>query len=526
MEADTESSPRDLELSALEAEKEPMAAAGEEDAAPPPEAEPGPPGGEKNGLVKLPEELGIPIESGGSKFTGLGKEELLRAAGTPPWAKARAILLLLFWLGWLGMLGAAAAIVARAPRCRPLPPRSWWELGALYRAPPAAFAGDLKGVASRLEHVAGLQVKGLVLGPLHPQNSGLLQDTPLGELDPELGSLSDLSHLLQAAKKKGIQVILDLTPNYSGGPAWFGPTVAEDPGFQDKVKRAMSTWLERGVSGFFLDGIEELKPSVLAEWRNLTEQSSPEGIPRVLVGGTRLQDPPSVLAQLNSSAVGLGLVLVPSLEALVSEPFSPTLVPRLLEFLGPQIPLAWSVGSPWKHLVGLSSLRAPQLLLLLWTLPGTPVLSYGDEVGLMDAKQGEAPFTPRPGQLTPMPWELIEGIQKGDNSTEAQLLELCRRLGALRVQERSLSLGDAEAVPAGSAAAFLRSWDKNKRFLVVLNPGDQPLPALALQDPRLPPQATLQLSTHHPPPAEPHVELGALKLRPYEGLLLSFPYTP
>ncbi|XP_057261843.1 4F2 cell-surface antigen heavy chain-like [Pezoporus wallicus] len=125
-----------------------------------------------------------------------------------------------------------------------------------------------------------------------------------------------------------------------------------------------------------------------------------------------------------------------------------------------------------------------------------------------------------------MPWELIEGIQKGDNSTEAQLLELCRRLGALRVQERSLSLGDAEAVPAGSAAAFLRSWDKNKRFLVVLNPGDQPLPALALQDPRLPPQATLQLSTHHPPPAEPHVELGALKLRPYEGLLLSFPYTP
>ncbi|XP_033927678.1 amino acid transporter heavy chain SLC3A2 isoform X2 [Melopsittacus undulatus] len=523
MEADTESSPHDLELSALEAEKEPMAASGEAQAAPP-EAEPGPPGGEKNGLVKVPEELGIPIESGGSKFTGLGKEELLRAAGTPPWAKARAILLLLFWLGWLGMLGAAAAIVARAPRCRPLPPRSWWEMGALYRAPPTAFAGDLKGVASRLEHVAGLQVKGLVLGPLHPQSSGAPQDTPLGQLDPELGSLLDFTHLLQAAKKKGIQVILDLTPNYLGGSAWFGPAVAEDPGFQDKVKRAMSVWLERGVAGFFLDGIEELKPSVLAEWRNLTEQSSPEGIPRVLVGGTRLQDPPSLLALLNSSAVGL--VLGPFLEPLLSKGLGPTLAPQLLEFLAPQTPLAWSVGSPWQHLVGLSPLRAPQLLLLLWTLPGTPVLSYGDEVGLMDDDQGWLPGTPQPGQLTAMPWDLIEGIQKGDNSTEAQLLELCRRLAALRAQERSLSLGDAEAIPAGSAAAFLRIWDQSKRFLVVLNPGEQPMDEVTLRDPRLPPQATLQLSTHHPPPPEPHVDLGALKLRPFEGLLLSFPSPP
>ncbi|NXI45079.1 4F2 protein, partial [Galbula dea] len=57
----------------------------------------------------------------------------------------RTVLLLLFWAGWLGMLGAAAAIVARAPRCRPLPAQSWWQLGALYRAPPRPFGGDLRG---------------------------------------------------------------------------------------------------------------------------------------------------------------------------------------------------------------------------------------------------------------------------------------------------------------------------------------------------------------------------------------------
>ncbi|KAK4805174.1 hypothetical protein QYF61_018275 [Mycteria americana] len=472
MEADAESSPRGLELSALEAEKQPMAAA-EEGGPAPPGPDPAPPGGEKNGLVKIPqdEELGGAEMSGGCKFTGLGKEELLRAAGAPPWAKARAILLFLFWLGWLGMLGAAAAIVARAPRCRPLPPRTWWELGGLYRAPPQAFAENLKGegelwgvilgdpprggvsprdpgVAARLEHVAGLQVRGLVLGPLHPQTSGDPRNISLEELDPLLGSLQDFADLLDAAKKKGLQVILDLTPNSLGDNPWFGPEVAGDPNFHEKVKRALSVWLERGVAGFFLDGIEELQPSVVAEWRNLTEQNSPEGVPRVLVGGTRLRAPPALLALLNSS--GVGLVLGPFLESLGSDPPASTLAPQLLAFLHPQTPLAWS----------------------------------------------------------------------------AMLLDLCRRLGALRVRERSLSLGEAQDIPASPAAAFLRSWDQSERFLVVLNPGDQFLSGLAVQDPRLPSHATLRLSTHRSLPPDPHVDLGALDLLPYEGLLLSFPYTP
>ncbi|XP_041274218.1 4F2 cell-surface antigen heavy chain-like [Onychostruthus taczanowskii] len=156
---DPESPPRELELSALEAEKEPMAAAepGTPPQPPSPHRDPSPApeqrqGGEKNGLVmKIPPEeeeeaaLGGAGASGSPKFTGLGKEELLREAGTPLWARARLVLLVLFWGGWLGMLGAAAAIVAQAPRCQPLPDKAWWELGALYRAPPKAFGGDLKG---------------------------------------------------------------------------------------------------------------------------------------------------------------------------------------------------------------------------------------------------------------------------------------------------------------------------------------------------------------------------------------------
>ncbi|OWK50227.1 4F2 cell-surface antigen heavy chain, partial [Lonchura striata] len=135
-----EAAPRELELSALEAETEPMAAAEPATPAQPPPAPEQLPGVEKNGLkMKIPPEeeeeapLGGSAPSGSPKFTGLGKEELLREAGTPLWARARLVLLVLFWGGWIGMLGAAAAIVAQAPRCQPLPTKAWWELGALYR---------------------------------------------------------------------------------------------------------------------------------------------------------------------------------------------------------------------------------------------------------------------------------------------------------------------------------------------------------------------------------------------------------
>ena len=165
MDADVEAPPRDVELSALEAEKQPMAS-----------PEGGGAGPEKNGLVKA----AGPGETAGPKFTGLGKEELLRAASTPGWARARKALLAAFWLGWLGMLGAAAAIVARAPRCHVTGSAEWWRSGGFYRAPPEVFGEGLKGIRAHLDYVA-LVAGGLLLGPL-PQSS--TADPPLHEWPP------------------------------------------------------------------------------------------------------------------------------------------------------------------------------------------------------------------------------------------------------------------------------------------------------------------------------------------------------
>ncbi|XP_064593023.1 amino acid transporter heavy chain SLC3A2 [Zonotrichia leucophrys gambelii] len=510
---DPESPPRELELSALEAEKEPMAAAAEPEPepasppqAPPPHRDPSPapgaaPGAEKNGLVmKIPPEeeeeaaLGGSGVSGSPKFTGLGKEELLREAGTPLWARARLVLLVLFWGGWLGMLGAAAAIVAQAPRCQPLPAKAWWELGALYRAPPKAFGGNLKGVEQRLGYLKEkLQVGGLILGPLAPQKRPEDPIPPLRDVDPALGSPQDLSALLQAAKDKGLKVILDLTPNPGGDQKWGD--AAKDPQVHQQVQDALRHWLKEEIAGVFLDGIEELPvrdfppvfgpggaavrgaaaPGPTSCTRARTRRESPEGALRSLLG----------LLGSNASIGGLG----------------------------------WSVGSPWRSWAP-PELRLPQLL-LLWGLPGTPVLSYGDELGLGRTNNQ---------QLPPMPWELIDEPKKSGNGSQPPELELCTALASLRAHERSLLLGEALPVRAGAAVALLRRWDQSERFLLLLNPHGTPLRPFSVQrdpqDPPLPEWATLRFSTGPKEPGEPQVQLQELKVGPHQGVLLSFPYSP
>ncbi|TRZ08898.1 hypothetical protein HGM15179_018214 [Zosterops borbonicus] len=381
--------PRELELSALEAEKEPMAAGPEPGAPPDPIPPPDPrAGAEKNGLVmKIPPEeeeeaaLSGAAPSGSPKFTGLGKEELLREAGTPLWSRARKVLLVLFWGGWLGMLGAAAAIVVQAPRCQPLPSKAWWELGALYRAPPKAFGGNLKGM----------------------------------------------------------KVILDLTPNPSGGPVWGD--AAADPGVQQQVQEALSHWLKQDFAGIFLDGIEELE-----------------------------------------------------------------------------------IGSPWESWVT-PELRLQQLL-MVWALPGTPVLSYGDELGL--------PRPPKNQQLPPMPWEIIDAIKKGGNGSEPPAeLELCTTVSSLRSRELSLLLGQTHPVPSvPPSLSLLRLWDQSERYLLLLNPHPGVLkpfsglqqPPGGSQGPLVPPEVTLRFSTGPVVPGQLELRLEELKVGPYDGMLLGFPY--
>lgn len=142
---------------------------------------------------------------------------------------------------------------------------------------------------------------------------------------------------------------------------------------------------------------------------------------------------------------------------------------------------------------------------------------------------GGLQFTPRG---VPHPLLLCLNHLQDQSEDPGSVLTLFRRLSDHRGKERSLLHGDFHTLSSGpSLFSYIRQWDQNERFLVVLNFGDmgQParlgassLPASA----SLPARVDLLLSTQTGREEGASLELEHLKLEPHEGLLLRFPYVP
>ncbi|MEI6948780.1 alpha-amylase family glycosyl hydrolase [Paraflavisolibacter sp. H34] len=194
---------------------------------------------------------------------------------------------------------------------------------------------------------------------------------------------------------------------------------------------------------------------------------------------------------------------------------------------------------------GVGQARVAALLLL--TLRGTPILYYGDEIGMHNVDIPKEEWQDPQGlnmpdknmsrdpQRTPMQWDSSEnaGFTTGKpwlrmaedarrNNVTAQQAEkdslLCfyQRLIRLRQGEPALVLGDYYPVPTEdwSLLAYIRQKEGSVAFLVVLNLTDKPV-TFCPQDGRV--QGTVVLSTCNGSTA-PQLKSGTV-LRPHEGLL-------
>lgn len=502
-----------------EQEKQPMTGAGER-------TPDGPCAGgeaEKNGSVKLK----IPEEEDDEQeviFTGLNKEELLRVAGTPGWVRTRWTLLVVFWLGWLGMLVGAVLIILQAPRCRDLPETSWWNDGPLYQIGNIqAFTDthDLKGLEQKISSLSQLKVKGLVVGPIHVAPADDVRSLRFEEISSEAGNLGQFKGLVQAAHKKGISVVLDLTPNYQGssGP-WFSNISVTN--VAERLKSALVFWMDEGVDGVQLSGVERVagvEPSLWTDIRAIIQNRTEEHPnKRVLIGITERSSAEDVSALLSST--GVDLLISRVLRSGSTDATERAQSVQLLYSSHSQTKLAWSLGGPAEghlaSLVGPALVRLHQLLLL--TLPGTPVINYGDEIGLMD----EGTKFPR------MLWDSAEELN-GTLQEWAERLACAgffRSVSELRGKERSLLFGDFLLLSnSSSSLAYLRVWDQSKRYLAAFNWAEEAT-VLRLSDAALPRRAEVVLSTNSSAlPAEDTVDLTELRLGPGQAALLSFPYT-
>ncbi|KAB5548771.1 hypothetical protein PHYPO_G00059430 [Pangasianodon hypophthalmus] len=468
----------------------------------------------KNGIVKIK----IPDEKE-SKFTGLSKEELLKVAGTPGWVRARWALLILFWLGWIGMLAGAIAIIVQAPRCKPLPEMNWWDSGPLYQIGDVnAFAGSsgLKDLEAKVGALGQLKVKGLIVGPIHVSTADQSDDLNLTEITPSAGSLNDLESLIAAAHKKSISVVLDLTPNYKGSEPWFSNTLVTN--VAEKVKVATDFWLKKGVDGILLYGVERVAtvvPSVWAGIRETVSNHSEEEKKKVLIGVTLAESPDEVNNLLNRTGVDLLLsdVLRHKSGAAVGQ-----VVQNLYSQNGTR--LAWNLGHRVRgHLASTADFMTVKLYqLLLFTLPGTPIFNYGDEIGLKDEN------TSYPVMI----WDSssTNETEKSEVEQRNSLRTFFKAVSELRGKERSLLHGDyVPLYKSTSALAYLRSWDQSERYVAAFNWSPNDRATLQLSHEMLPKEAKVVVSTNEEKLAPDQlINLDQLELEPQQAVMLKFPY--
>ncbi|XP_043101583.1 4F2 cell-surface antigen heavy chain-like [Puntigrus tetrazona] len=489
---------KEVELNEMDQEKQPMT--GET-----------PTGTEKNGCVKVkvPEDTEV-------KFTGLSKEELMKVAGTAGWVRTRWALLVLFWLGWVGMLAGAIVIIVQAPRCKPIPEMNWWNEGPLYQISDLNEFSEngLKGVEEKLDYLNQMKVKGLVLGPIHTVQADQSSTLELTSINPDFGSESHLISLLDRAHRKGISIVLDLTPNYEGVSAWFNNAAS----VAERLKGACVYWLNKGVDGIFLSHLNDIAnteawPSV-QDIFNKTEGTKKSA----LMGSVTGLSANEVSHLLNRSSVDLLLTGLP-------DPAEPGVrqaqVIKMLYTDHLQTSLGWSLSG---QTLGSLASRTPAwpirlYHMLLFTLPGTPVFSAGDEVGL---KAGE--------KLEAM-WDL-ESQAEDDNATakvckeeHTAVRDFFKALSDLKGKERSLLHGEYISLHSSpTSLAFLRLWDQSERFLVALNWGNASV-TMTLTNSDLPAEAQVRASTDTENIAvDSKVSVEKLQLGPKQAVLLSYAF--
>lgn len=175
------------------------------------------------------------------------------------------------------------------------------------------FGGDLKGIQSKLDYLESLGVTCIYLNPIFEAHSNHRYNVAdYMKIDPLLGTEQDFTELCEAAKKKGMSVIIDGVFNHTGSDSiyfnkegrygentgaywdknspyypwyqfkeypddyesWWGfktlPNVNEDnKEYLDFICRSKDSvihhWMNAGAAGFRLDVADELPDIILDE---------------------------------------------------------------------------------------------------------------------------------------------------------------------------------------------------------------------------------------------------------------------
>jgi alpha-glucosidase len=258
-------------------------------------------------------------------------------------------------------------------------------------------------------------------------------------------------------------------------------------------------WFERGIAGFRIDVVHELvkdppdRPNlpeihaVLQRWRRLADTYDPQ---RVLLGETWVLDLERMAAFYGAGEDELHLAFnFPFMFAGLDSAALADIVAQTHELLPPG---AWPVWALSNHDVARfptricdeDDERVKCALLFLLGLRGTPVLYYGDEIGMRQVKippERVLDVHDRDGARTPMPWGDADwrdpwlplggnvASVAGQREEPGSVLRFCRELLALRRGRDDLVSG---AYASLETPAGVWAWRRGEGTVVAVNLSD------------------------------------------------------
>ena len=165
--------------------------------------------------------------------------------------------------------------------------KKWWKNAIVYQIYPRSFCdsngdgiGDIPGIISKLNYLKNLGVDAIWLSPIFPSpgyDNGYDISDYMG-VNPEFGTMEDMERLISRAKRIGIKIIMDLVISHTSDEhEWFKKALEGDPKyrnyyvFRDNKNNwasffGKSTWTKTQAGDYYLHLFSEKQPDL--NWEN------------------------------------------------------------------------------------------------------------------------------------------------------------------------------------------------------------------------------------------------------------------
>jgi glycosidase len=375
------------------------------------------------------------------------------------------------------------------------------------------WGGTLAGVAGKVEYLQQLGVDVLYLNPIHDAYTNHKYDArDYFGVSPEYGTRQDVIDLAGELHGRGMRLVLDGVFNHMGrNSPYFQEAMADESSpwrewyyFGEQYQNGYRAWVnianlpevnlespavrariwgdpDSVVQGWLRDGVDGWRLDVAFDigftWLNELTQSAHQARPGSVIIGEVWNYPeqwtPALDGVMNMT---MRQLLLDFANGNLDGALLGRQIERMVEDMGIEPMLkSWVILD--NHDTSRIASMIPDsdqrrlLQTLFFTLPGSPCVYYGAEVGMEGVGD--------PGSRGPMRWDLA--------TEENEEHVWMRKLIAMRRDNRALRIGDFRLLDSSRLLAFMRNTDRIAESLYVMaNPTDEPVKeVLVIRDSKL-----------------------------------------